>query len=133
MWCQQAPTDAPAWEATRTAADGVTLQPHSPAALHAIAARLGPRRAAGRDGGRTAEVHILPRCCWERAAQYFDLVEKVGRWPSVVAGGLIVLLPKGTRTLDIEVGSLVTSDLTRPLSVVNADKLVLAGVFRGVP
>ena len=41
-----------------------------------------------------------------------------------------MLLPKGTRVVGVDVGPVITSELTRPLSVVNADSRILAGSFR---
>eukprot|EP00973_Karenia_brevis_P089695 12399023-Karenia_brevis.AAC.1 len=63
--------------------------------IQGILAKMRTGQSLGLDGWRMQELKALPLPVLDALAELFNLIEKCGRWPSILEQALITLIPKG--------------------------------------
>eukprot|EP00974_Lingulodinium_polyedra_P041157 3954262-Lingulodinium_polyedra.AAC.1 len=94
IWGQPHGSRALPWRAWHVPEAADELPPLDGFELQRLAQHLGDRKAGGRSGWRVREYRSLPMPCWHRLVQLYDVVERIARWPTAIAGALFSLIPK---------------------------------------
>eukprot|EP00660_Eupelagonema_oceanica_P019203 gene19203-biopygen19823 len=72
--------------------------------------KMKKKQAGGIEGWRVAELKALPEPLLELLAEFYNVVEREGRWPEALKRSLITLIPKGEGTEPLNL---------RPISVMS--------------
>ena len=96
MWLPT-PTYTPCWARVTPPTRVPGWQPRDFEAeeLQSIVHGMSCSKAPAHDGWTVGRMRQWPLAVWSCVVQLFKVVEKTGRWPAALRGGVICLLPKG--------------------------------------